>query len=87
MEFEWDEAKRTANLAKHGLDFADIAGLDWLHAIILPDLRADYGEHRFQAFAQHDGRLRQVTFTLRGQVFRIVSFRHANRKERKLYGP
>jgi len=23
MEFEWDEAKRAANLAKHGLDLAD----------------------------------------------------------------
>jgi uncharacterized protein len=23
MEFEWDETKRAANLAKHGLDLAD----------------------------------------------------------------
>jgi uncharacterized protein len=24
MEFEWDEAKRAANLAKHGVDFEDV---------------------------------------------------------------
>jgi uncharacterized protein len=24
MEFEWDEAKRLANLDKHGIDFVDI---------------------------------------------------------------
>lgn len=29
MEFEWDEQKRLSNLAKHGLDFADVAQLDW----------------------------------------------------------
>lgn len=25
MEFEWDEAKRRSNLAKHGVDFTDAA--------------------------------------------------------------
>lgn len=24
MEYEWDEAKRLANLRKHGIDFADV---------------------------------------------------------------
>ena len=24
MKFEWDEAKRTDNLIKHGIDFTDI---------------------------------------------------------------
>ncbi|MBS0431341.1 MAG: BrnT family toxin [Proteobacteria bacterium] len=27
MRFEWDEAKRQANLAKHGVDFADSVGV------------------------------------------------------------
>jgi len=35
VEFEWDENKRLANLAKHGLDFEDVrpclkAGLRFL---------------------------------------------------------
>jgi len=24
MEYEWDEAKRLANLRKHGIDFTDV---------------------------------------------------------------
>src|SRR5882724_1717278 len=87
MEFEWDQAKRAANLAKHGLDFVEVARFDWEAAIIIADLRFDYGEDRFQAFALLDGFLHQVTFTRRGHAIRIVSFRHANRKERRLYGP
>ena len=87
MEFEWDEAKRQANLAKHGLDFAEMATFDWPRAILIADLRADYGENRYQAFALQGGSLCQVTFTMRSQVVRIVSFRRANRKERRLYGP
>jgi uncharacterized DUF497 family protein len=26
MDYEWDEAKRQANIAKHGVDFADAVG-------------------------------------------------------------
>ncbi len=74
------------SLLKHGLDFTEVTHLDWDNAIIRPDRRIDYGEARFQAFALWDGRLFQVTFTPRGSAIRIVSFRPANRKERKFYG-
>jgi uncharacterized DUF497 family protein len=87
MEFEWDETKRAANLAKHGLDFAAVERFDWSAAVILEDRRFAYGEDRLQAFAILDGFLHQVTFTRRGHTYRIVSFRHASRKERRLYGP
>jgi uncharacterized protein (DUF4415 family)/uncharacterized DUF497 family protein len=36
---EWDEAKRLANLAKHGADFRDVPFMDWDNAAIIPDLR------------------------------------------------
>ncbi len=29
MAFEWNEAKRSTNRAKHGLDFADLEKFDW----------------------------------------------------------
>jgi uncharacterized DUF497 family protein len=87
MEFEWDEAKRTANLAKHGFDFADVVQLDWTTAVYVADLRKDYGEDRVLAFAVWDGRLYQVAFTRRGQTTRVVSFRRASRRERKKYDP
>jgi uncharacterized DUF497 family protein len=87
MEFEWDEAKRAANLAKHGLDFADLARFDWAAAIVIASRRRDYGKDRFQAFALVDGRLSQVTFVRRGLVNRIISFRRASRRERRRHAP
>jgi hypothetical protein len=87
MEFEWDETKRAINLAKHGLDFADVARLDWDNAAVEPDLRIDYGEERFRAFGRLGGELYSIAFTLRNGVVRILSFRFANRKERRIYGP
>lgn len=44
--FEWDEAKRAANLAKHGVDFAAVHRLDWSSSLTARDGRTDYGEDR-----------------------------------------
>lgn len=41
-DWDWDEAKRQANLAKHGVDFALIAGFEWTSADIKMDGRFDY---------------------------------------------
>jgi len=56
ISVEWDEEKRRANLAKHGLDFFDVPAMDWDRAVIIPDERFAYPEPRFWAFA----RLRDV---------------------------
>ena len=82
MEFEWDEAKRLSNLAKHGLDFVDVARFDWDGAQFERDLRSDYCEDRFIAVGGLDGRLVAVAFTPRGNTTRIVSMRPASRRER-----
>jgi uncharacterized DUF497 family protein len=34
MKITWDEAKRIANLQKHGFDFEDVYFFDWKHAVI-----------------------------------------------------
>jgi uncharacterized DUF497 family protein len=85
MDFDWSEDKRRRNVAKHGLDFADVAALEWETATILEDQRTDYGEPRYWAFAMWKGRLHLVAFTLRGTArnrkVRIISFRRASRKE------
>jgi uncharacterized DUF497 family protein len=86
MEFDWSEDKRRKNLAKHGLDFADVAHLDWATATILEDVRSNYGELRYWAFGFLDTRLHLVAFTLRGEKVRIISFRKASRKEVLRYG-
>ena len=49
MEFDWDEQKRAANPAKHGIDFRDAASLAWETAQVLIDNRRNYGEARYQA--------------------------------------
>ena len=82
MEFEWNEVKRVTNLAKHGLDFADVARFGWDAAQFKRDLRHDYGEDRFIAVGGLDGRLVAVAFTPRNGITRIVSMRPASRRER-----
>jgi uncharacterized DUF497 family protein len=41
MIFEWDEAKRAANLAKHGIDFDAVRLFDWSAAVHNLDTRKD----------------------------------------------
>lgn len=86
MEFEWDEAKRDANLAKHGLDFADVMAVDWAAVTYVPDRRADYGEDRFRVFTRIEGELHSLAIVFRGSAIRVLSFRRANRMERRIYG-
>ena len=44
MEFEWDEAKRQANILKHGIDFEDAKTIFDGFFFTWQDTRADYGE-------------------------------------------
>ncbi len=41
--YDWDEAKRQTNLAKHGVDFTTMVGFDWATAEKQVDDRRDYG--------------------------------------------
>lgn len=47
MQFTWHEPKRRANLAKHGLDFAQAKHVFTGHTLTRPDTRFDYREARF----------------------------------------
>ncbi|MEO1687491.1 MAG: BrnT family toxin [Pseudomonadota bacterium] len=85
MIFEWDEAKRAANLAKHGVDFADAARLEWGAAKTFADRRRDYGEARTAALVPLGGRLHACLYTLRDGRLRIISLRKANARERRTY--
>jgi uncharacterized DUF497 family protein len=40
IELEWDEAKRAANLRKHGLDFDDLLTFRWEAAHVTLDERS-----------------------------------------------
>jgi uncharacterized DUF497 family protein len=86
MIYEWDEAKRAANLHKHGLDFADAdLVLESDYVLIMDSERK--GEARKQAFAYVFDVLTVLTvaFVSGEERCRIVSFRQAKRKEREKY--
>ncbi|MGQ0677247.1 MAG: BrnT family toxin [Rhodospirillales bacterium] len=83
--YEWDEAKRKANLRKHGVDFALIWRFEWPNAVIERDGRRDYGEERFCATGIAQGEIYRVAFTYRGAATRAISMRRANKREAKDY--
>ena len=83
--YDWDEQKRQANLAKHGVDFADIVWFDFETAYIRVEVRRDYGEERFIATGWLLGRLHVAVFTHRPGVVRVIGLRKANLRECRDY--
>ncbi len=87
MEFEWDEARATRNLAKHGVTFQQAATVfgDAL-ALTISDPDHSHDEDRFLTFGHSsEGVLLVVSHTDRDNSTRIISARAASRKERKFY--
>ena len=86
MDFEWDETKARVNLAKHQIDFADALAvfLDPFRLETIDD-RENYQETRFKVIGQVDEVTLVVIYTKRGEKFRLISARRANRRERKTY--
>ncbi len=83
MRFEWDEAKRLANIAKHGIDFlrAELV-FDGRATIAKPSRHA--GETRFITIARLDDKAVAVIWTPRGpDLIRIISARRARDAEER----
>jgi uncharacterized DUF497 family protein len=85
-DFEWDDAKAAANLARHGVSFktARLAFAD-VFAVEGEDLRENYGERRYVRLGMAAGRLLHVTYAMRDDRIRIISARHAEPRERRRY--
>ena len=82
--FEWDDAKRLANLDKHKLDFIDARLLFDGRATITA--RSDHPiEARFVTTAMIDGKFYTVVWTWRDDTRRIISFRRARHGEERAY--
>ena len=82
---EWDEEKRRANLAKHGVDFALAARIFDGSTLEGPDTRRDYGEERMGAYGQAGGLVLFVVYTRRKEKRRIISARKAGTDEKEIY--
>ena len=85
MEFEWDPAKAVSNLAKHGLDFSTATKVFDDPNILFSLDPQPRGETRYQAIGSVSGVFLFVSYTMRGEVCRIISARRASRRERQSY--
>lgn len=85
MNYEWDEKKREASIAKHGVDFLLVEEFDWDTAFETIDDRKDYGEERWVALGCIKKRLHVLVYTLRTDCIRVISLRKANKQERAFY--
>ena len=87
MEFEWDEKKAAANLAKHRVSFEEAKTVfdDPLYVDFYdPDHSLD--EHRYIIIGEsQQRRLLIVSYTEREDVIRLISVREVTRSERETY--
>jgi uncharacterized protein len=87
MRIVWDEPKRRSNLAKYGLDFADLQGeFEFTAAVMTATYRASSGQLRLKAVGLFRDQVVTVVFSPLGtEAISIISFRPASQKERRAY--
>jgi uncharacterized DUF497 family protein len=83
--FEWDEAKRLANIAKHDIDFEQAKEIWQGRFVEIPSPQQEHGEERLLAYGEIDGVVIAVVFTWRGDRRRLISARKARDYEREWY--
>jgi uncharacterized protein len=84
MRFEWDEAKRQANLRKHGLDFDEVEDVFAGETVTILDRRV-FHERRFHTYGLLRGRVVTVVHTETDEIIRVISLRKATKNEEKNY--
>jgi uncharacterized DUF497 family protein len=85
MLFVWDEAKRRANLRKHGIDFARAEQIFCGITLTAEDNREAYGERRFLSLGLLDDQVVSVAHTENDEEIRIISIRKATKREAQFY--
>ena len=81
MKIVWDEPKRLAKLAKHGLDFADLNETFFENALVLP-----LYNRRWAGIGKNIRGVIVVVFVSLGkQAISVISMRPASRNQRKLH--
>lgn len=85
MKFEWDEKKNQHNIQKHGFDFIDADKIFDEPYLVFEDDRRDYGEIRFIIAGWLNSRMVVLVYTKRKEIYRIISLRKANEREKKKF--
>jgi uncharacterized protein len=83
--FTWDEAKRRANLRKHGIDLVDAPKIFQGLTFTAEDDREAYGERRFLTLGLLEDQVVSVAHTERRDGIRIISIRKATKHEARFY--
>ena len=86
MDYEWDPRKAAENLRKHGVDFADaVIALEDENALTIED--PDHNEQRFKTLGMGpQWKVLLVVHCERSKErIRLISARHADRKETSQY--
>ena len=85
MEFEYDENKSRINKEKHKIDFAEAQNL-WQNenALIIPANIVD-DEIRYAIISLFEGKCYVAIYTMRDEIYRIISDRRCRRNEEKSY--
>lgn len=83
--FEWDDNKSKLNYTKHGITFEEAAHifLDEHAMYYYDELHSDY-EDRIKVIGMID-KILVVIYTERGEIYRIISARRANKREKEDY--
>jgi uncharacterized protein len=87
VKFEWDNAKSKLNLKKHGISFEDSVFVfsDFSH-IKMYDHKHSKIESRYNIIGFAPSGLLFVVYVVRiNEVYRLISARKANKKEKFLY--
>jgi hypothetical protein len=85
MKFEYDENKSLINKEKHGIDFVDAQNL-WQdeNALIVPaNIIGD--EERYALISIFKNKCYTAIFTLRDEMYCIISVRRCRKNEEKSY--
>jgi uncharacterized protein len=87
MKMTYNPSKNRRNIKERGIGFDQARELLGAPHALRADTRRDYGEQRFVAYGLIRGRMYVCVYTLRGDAYRIISLRKANRREIDAYGP
>lgn len=81
----WDESKRVENLAKHGIDLAELEGTFDFPMVTDEDDRLAYGELRLRSLVFWRGRVVFLVWTERQNAAHLISCRYADKRQTQAY--
>lgn len=84
--FQWDSGNARKNAHQHQVSCEEAEQVFFNLPLLLEDPAHSTHELRLKAFGKtREDRFLTISFTLRGQLIRIISARAMSRKERRVY--